>query len=60
MNEHSDLDILVDFSGRIGWKFFDLKLYLEQKLSLKVALVTKEALKKRLRASIIAQTEFIQ
>jgi predicted nucleotidyltransferase len=51
MNEHSDLDILVDFSGRIGWKFFDLKLYLEQKLSLKVDLVTKEALKKRLRAS---------
>ncbi|MEQ9300314.1 MAG: nucleotidyltransferase domain-containing protein [Cyclobacteriaceae bacterium] len=26
----SDVDVLVDFSKSIGWKFFDLKEYLEK------------------------------
>jgi len=55
----SDIDLMVSFSGSIGWKFFNLKTYLEQELGLKVDLVTKDSLKKRLRDQILNQVIFI-
>lgn len=42
--EESDLDILVEFEGPVGWEVVDLHRYLEEVLGMRVDLVTKEAL----------------
>jgi len=41
----SDIDVLVDFDGEIGWEFFDLQEELEILLGRKVDLVCRKALK---------------
>ena len=43
--EKSDVDIMVEFNGRIGWAFIDLAEELEKLLSKKVDLITKGAIK---------------
>jgi predicted nucleotidyltransferase len=49
----SDVDILVDFRDRPGFdRFMDLKFFLEDLLKIKVDLVTREALRPRMRSSI--------
>jgi hypothetical protein len=57
--EDSDLDVLVAFSKRIGWKFFDLKDYLESILGRKVDLVTERSLKKQWKKAILQQVRYI-
>jgi predicted nucleotidyltransferase len=39
------VDIVVTFSGAVGWKFFDLKEYLESVLKKKVDLVTEYSIR---------------
>jgi uncharacterized protein len=52
----SDLDVLVDFTGPATFDgFMGLKLFLEDSLGVKVDLVTRAALKPRLRARIEAE-----
>ncbi len=58
-NESSDVDMLVDFSSSIGWKFFDLKEYLEEVIGQDIDLVTPGALKKRLKESILRDIVYI-
>ncbi len=57
--EHSDLDLLVEFSQPIGWEFFTLERYLEQMLGLRVDLVTRNALKDYIKESILKQVKYI-
>jgi hypothetical protein len=55
-SEASDLDLLVDFEGPATFDgFMGLKLFLEDELGAKVDLVTRGALKPRLRARIEAE-----
>lgn len=49
----SDIDILVEFSEPIGWEFIDLKDELEDLLNRPVDLVTKAALKPRIKQIIM-------
>jgi len=56
--EDSDIDILVEFDKPIGWKFFSLELYLEKIFEKKVDLVTKNALKDRIKTQIMSQLEY--
>ena len=52
----SDLDVLVDFVGPATFDgFMGLKFFLEDSLGVKVDLVTRAALKPRLRARIEAE-----
>jgi len=52
----SDLDLLVDFVGSATFDgYMGLKLFLEDSLGVKVDLVTRAALKPRLRARIEAE-----
>ena len=59
--ENSDVDILVEF--REGYRTFDnymdLKFYLEELLGLKVDLVSKTALKPRLRPYILKEVVYV-
>ena len=41
----SDIDIMVEFNGEIGWEFFELNDELEKLFERKVDLVTREAIK---------------
>lgn len=57
--EDSDLDILVSFNKRIGWKFFDLKDYLESVTGRKVDLVTERSLRKQWEQAILEQVVYL-
>ena len=56
---NSDLDLLVEFSQPIGWGFFTLEKFLEKALGLPVDLVTKNALKERIKETILNQVIYI-
>ena len=51
-NESSDIDILVEFNGKIGLKFVDLAEEIESLLGNKVDLVSKNGIKKKYLESI--------
>ena len=58
-HDDSDVDVLVSFNGKVGWKFFDLKEYLEQVLQRKVDLVTESSLKRQWKDAILQQVRYI-
>lgn len=45
--ELSDIDIVVEFNGRIGSRFIDLANEMEKSLGLKVDLISKKGIKDR-------------
>lgn len=51
-NKESDIDILVDFNGKIGIEFIDLAEELETILGMRVDLVSKRGIKKEYLAII--------
>ena len=55
----SDLDLLVEFSKPIGWDFFTLESFLEQSFGIPIDLVTQNALKERIKDSILMQVNFV-
>ena len=57
--EESDIDLLVELERPIGWKFFSLELFLENKFGRKIDLVTKNALKKQLKENILKEVLYI-
>ena len=57
--EDSDVDIVVSFSGSIGWKFFDLKEYFESLLNKKVDLVTEYSIRKQWKEAILNQVKYV-
>ncbi len=57
--EDSDVDIIVECKRGVGWKFFELKDYLESVLGKKVDLVTENSLRKNWRESILSQVKYI-
>lgn len=57
--EDSDVDILVACKRGIGWKFFDLKDYLESVLGRKVDLVTENSLRNKWKESILSQVKYL-
>lgn len=58
-SENSDLDLLVEFSKPIGWKFFTLERFLEQSFGIPIVLITKNALKERIREPLLNQVSYI-
>ncbi|QQL48738.1 nucleotidyltransferase family protein [Mucilaginibacter ginkgonis] len=58
-NPDSDLDLLVEFARPVGWNFFTLESFLEKSFGLKIDLVTKNALKERVKEDILSQVKYI-
>jgi len=56
---NSDLDLFVEFSEPIGWQFFTLEKFLEQSLGLPIDIVTKNALKERIKEPILNQVIYV-
>ncbi len=58
--KHSDVDILVEFSGSMGlFGFMELEDYLSELLGLKVDLVTKGALKPYIGKRILEEVVYV-
>jgi len=57
--EESDIDILVELERPIGWRFFTLELFLENVFNKKIDLVTKNALKEKIKEQILKQVNFV-
>lgn len=57
--EDSDLDVIVEVRDGIGWKFFDIRDYLESLLNLKVDVVTERSLRKEWRSDILREVKYI-
>ncbi|HTA27789.1 MAG TPA: nucleotidyltransferase family protein [Bacteroidia bacterium] len=55
----SDLDLLVEFSKPAGWNFFTLERFLEQTFGIRVDLVTPNALKSRIKESVLNQVHYV-
>jgi len=55
----SDIDIIVEFNGSVGWKFFTLKDFLENILGKKIDLVTKNSIRDEMKAEILDQVIYI-
>lgn len=51
----SDLDLLVEFDGPIGWQIVTLEDELSARLGLKVDLVPRRGLRRRIGARIVAE-----
>ena len=57
--DSSDLDILVEFTGRIGIRFIDLAEDLEQIVGMKVDLVSKKGIKENYLKSISSDLIYV-
>jgi hypothetical protein len=55
----SDIDLLVELEKPIGWKYLSLEIFLEKIFNRKVDLVTKNALKKQIKETILNQVNYI-
>lgn len=58
-NDSSDLDILVEFSGKIGIRFVDLADDLEKIVGFKVDLVSKRGVKEKYLKSIDSELVYV-
>lgn len=56
--ENSDIDLLVELYQPIGWRFFSLEIYLEEIFGRKIDLVTKNALRERMKENILNQINY--
>ena len=56
--QESDVDIIVEFTRPVGFKFIELKLYLEEILDKKVDLVTPNALKPQIKESVLKEVSY--
>ncbi|MBX7052541.1 MAG: hypothetical protein K1X54_10945 [Flavobacteriales bacterium] len=54
-----DLNVLVELEHPLGWKYFELKSYIEKKLQLHIDIFTPRALKPSLREEILSKTRFV-
>ncbi len=57
--EESDIDLLVELYKPIGWNFFSLEIYLEQVFGRKIDLVTKSALRDRMKEEVLSKVNFV-
>lgn len=55
----SDVDIMVEFNGKIGVKFIDLANDIEKALGLKVDLVSKKGIKEQYLNSILSDLIYV-
>lgn len=55
----SDVDIMVEFDGKIGVKFIDLANELEKALGIKVDLVSKKGIKEQYLNTILSDLIYV-
>lgn len=54
-----DIDLLVEFSKPVGWKFFELEEYLEYKLNRKIDITTESGLNANIKNKVLDKVVYI-
>ncbi|MFY8137300.1 MAG: nucleotidyltransferase family protein [Flavobacteriales bacterium] len=54
-----EINILVEFHEPLGWRFFEMKEWLEKKLFIRIDICTPKSLKPALKEEILNQTTFV-
>ncbi|NPV51047.1 MAG: nucleotidyltransferase family protein [Candidatus Methanofastidiosum sp.] len=58
--EHSDIDLLVDFEKPIDYfNLFEMEDYLKEKFGIDVEIVTRPALKERIKNRILKEVSYV-
>lgn len=57
--EHSDVDIMVEFSEPVGFEFIELSIELEKLLDKRIDIVTRKAVKPELMRFIQPQLQYV-
>jgi hypothetical protein len=58
-NRLCDINVYVELEKPLGWKFFELKEYLEQKLEVHIDILTPRGIKPALKDEIMAAIQFV-
>ena len=58
-NRLCDINVYVELDKPLGWKFFELKEYLEQKLEVHIDILTPRGIKPALKDEIMAAIQFV-
>lgn len=58
-NQFCDINILVELEKPMGWRFFDLKLFIQRKLQIDIDIFTAGSLKPALKAEIMSKIQFV-
>ncbi len=57
-NALCDLNVLVELERPLGWQYFALKEYIEEKLEIHIDIFTAKALKPSLREEILSKIQY--
>jgi predicted nucleotidyltransferase len=57
-NRLCDINVYVELEKPLGWKFFELKEYLEQKLGIHIDILTPRGIKPALKEEIMSAIHF--
>ncbi|MFN5294974.1 MAG: nucleotidyltransferase family protein [Flavobacteriales bacterium] len=58
-NRLCDINVYVELEKPLGWKLFELKEYLEQKLELHIDIITPRGIKPALKEEIMSAIQFV-
>ena len=58
-NEESDLDLMVEFNGKIGIRFIDLADEIENLIGFKVDLISRKGIKEKYYQSILPDLIYV-
>lgn len=57
--DESDIDLIVEFSERVGMDYFNLMVFLEDLFEKKIDLVTPGGLKPRIKQAVLDQAVYV-
>ena len=57
--QESDADILIEFRDPVGWEFVEIKDFIENKLELKIDLITPRGLRSIYKNKVLTEVEYV-
>jgi predicted nucleotidyltransferase len=54
-----DINVYIELEKPLGWKLFELKEYIEQKLQIHIDIITPRGIKPALKDEIMSAIEFV-
>jgi predicted nucleotidyltransferase len=58
-NHECELNVLVELEKPLGWKFFELKEFIEDELQIRIDICTERSLKPALRDEILSEIRYV-
>jgi predicted nucleotidyltransferase len=58
-NRLCDINVYVELEKPLGWKLFELKEYIEQKLQIHIDIITPRGIKPALKEEIMSAIQFV-